>query len=314
MVREFYITPTYTCNSRCPMCGVFNTKKDSRWKYTLEQMKARIESFKLTKDDYIIISGGEPTIYPGLIEIIAYINQYTHNVTIFSNGRALKDLDYVKKFEKLHIEKFLIPLFSHHENIHNFLTMGKEKTRSFRDTIEGLDNLNKSKVPFRIKTVVFKQNYKHLPELAQFWIERYPNSIEYSIHGIHLQGEAPKAKDIIVVKHSEAMPYVEKAADIILENNLELELSAFPICLINPYYWPYYSVPNLVDTVLVSPDAKAISATSNNNYSQLPSKCRSCTANDKCVWAWQMYCQFYGEDELEPIEPIEEDHTCEVSL
>lgn len=298
--REFYIVPTYKCNSDCPMCGVLKEKRESGWSYTLPQLRAQIDLNCPTQNDTIIISGGEPTIYKDTVPFIQYINEtYGSKVVVFTNGRAFKSEKIIKQYQTLKIDYLLIPVFSHIPETHDLLTGAKG---SFRDTTQGLSRLNQSGIPFRIKTVAMKANYQDMPELTDFLLANYPNARSFGFHGMHLQGDAPLNKNVVFVKHSDSLPFVESAAYKVLEQGLELILSAFPLCHLDPVLWKSYTGVNTSDEdQVIAPDKKQINATNYANYSRMPGKCGTCILRKNCAWPWKMYVDLVGENELRPL-------------
>ena len=241
-MRQFYIAPTYRCNNRCPMCGVFNSKKDSDWKYTSEELKTEIDNKEIKEGDIVIVSGGEPTIYPYFFELIKYLNEKKARITIFSNGRAFKSKEFVNKMSECEYENLLIPLFGSNSEIHEKLVGAKG---SFNDTFEGLKNLDRAGLTYSIKNVVMKDNYKDLVQ----W------------------------------------------ADIIIEKNISVEigLSAFPLCTIDPMYWKYNIVSKIEEYTTISEDSDEIKRTNQKNYAERYKGCKNCRVADKCEWPWRMY-------------------------
>lgn len=299
MSREFYMVPSYKCNSRCLMCGVFNEKKDKEWEYSFEELVDIVKGYELTDNDTVIISGGEPTIYEYLVDIIEYINRESDaRVVLFTNGRKFKNKSYVKKFKNLKIDNMHIPIFGNTAEIHESMTGIKG---SYKDVCEGVNNLQELSIPFSLKTVVTKINYHELSDYTQNLVEKYPSMKALSFNGIHLQGEAPKSRDLLTIQHSIAIKEVQKAMDISIEAGINTSIAGFPICLIDPYYWKNYFSPKLTETKIIAPDKDKIDNTSKKNYNQSPQKCDKCVVEEQCKWAWKMYCMFYGEEELNPI-------------
>ncbi len=287
-MRQFYIAPTYRCNNRCPMCGVFNSKKDSDWKYTSEELKTEIDNKEIKEGDIVIVSGGEPTIYPYFFELIKYLNEKKARITIFSNGRAFKSKEFVNKMSECEYENLLIPLFGSNSEIHEKLVGAKG---SFNDTFEGLKNLDRAGLTYSIKNVVMKDNYKDLVQWAELVTSNFKKPMMISIHGLHLQGEAPKIAEQLYVRHDIAAKYVERALDIIIEKNISVEigLSAFPLCTIDPMYWKYNIVSKIEEYTTISEDSDEIKRTNQKNYAERYKGCKNCRVADKCEWPWRMY-------------------------
>ena len=297
-MNQMYIAPTYKCNNKCLMCGVFNSKKESDWEYSKEEILEQINKENLGKEDIVIVSGGEPTLYKYFFEMINYINKKGARVTIFSNGRAFKNNNFVEKFCNIQYENILIPLFGSKKEIHDTFT---DSQGSFDDTFQGLKNLDQKELDYTIKTVVMKSNYQDLSEWAYFIVKNFKKPKMVSIHGLHLQGEAPKMSEQLYVPHDVAAPYVQKAMDILIENGINVAISAFPICVIDPYYWKYNIVSDIASYKPISEDAKEIMETNQINYRTKPKECRECHFKKRCEWPWKMYEKLYSLDYLKAL-------------
>jgi len=75
----------YTCNYRCPYCGVWENKSDrdlffsaDEWGVIWDRVHARYGSC------HIYMSGGEPSFYPGFYELVLKLTQ-RHSVEICTN-------------------------------------------------------------------------------------------------------------------------------------------------------------------------------------------------------------------------------------
>lgn len=88
------------CNFDCSFCGDENKIGTERWhpieKYKLVVKKLMDQAEKENKFIWFQITGGEPTLYPKLPELLSYIKENGHKVGIISNGsrtlRWWKDL------------------------------------------------------------------------------------------------------------------------------------------------------------------------------------------------------------------------------
>ena len=84
---RFYIT--YRCNSKCTYCNVWRDKNFlNKTELSLEKAKQLIKECSEVGVKYIDFTGGEPTLYPFLAEVIEYakslgINIFFKHITCF---------------------------------------------------------------------------------------------------------------------------------------------------------------------------------------------------------------------------------------
>lgn len=89
---------TRNCNLRCKFCFEKNdgySKKDS---IDLDNLKRIVDFCCDAKAKYIFFTGGEPLLYPHLIDILQYIQSMNHSIeiAIATNGILLADPDFCK--------------------------------------------------------------------------------------------------------------------------------------------------------------------------------------------------------------------------
>jgi uncharacterized Fe-S cluster-containing radical SAM superfamily protein len=83
-----WLEPTTDCNLRCEGCY-----RDPRGGHkTLEEVRADLEVFKrLRKSDCMSIAGGDPLVYPQIIELVAMVKSMGWKPIINTNGLALDE-------------------------------------------------------------------------------------------------------------------------------------------------------------------------------------------------------------------------------
>jgi MoaA/NifB/PqqE/SkfB family radical SAM enzyme len=90
-------TITNSCNLRCRMCGqwseegyIYNRVKDPGSQMKLADWKRLVDEAAAHKIAFILIRGGEPFLYPGMIELMEYIHSKGIFISIDTNGTMLE--------------------------------------------------------------------------------------------------------------------------------------------------------------------------------------------------------------------------------
>jgi len=84
-----WLEPTTVCNLRCEGCY---RDFDSQQHKSLEEVRAELELFrKLRKSDCISIAGGDPLVYPHIVELVGIIRSMGWKPIINTNGIALDE-------------------------------------------------------------------------------------------------------------------------------------------------------------------------------------------------------------------------------
>ena len=109
--RFISLTITNRCNLRCRMCGQWsiegymnNNKTALKDELTLEDWKRIVDELAENHIESLLIRGGEPFSFPGIMELLKYINSKGIFVSIDTNGTLLKNYDEdIIRLGKVHI-------------------------------------------------------------------------------------------------------------------------------------------------------------------------------------------------------------------
>ena len=105
--------------------------------------------------------------------------------------------------------EFSPAVHGHIPELHDFLTRSQG---SFNQTIQGIKNIKKHRVPIITNTVVTKPNYRYLPEIAKLLVKLGVNQFQLAF--VHPIGNAYKNFDSIVPRISLAAPYIHRGLQI----------------------------------------------------------------------------------------------------
>lgn len=282
------------------MCGVQNTKRQRKDSFDVKESKHLIDEMNLTANDVLGFSGGEPTLYKGFRELIIYARKkYSPRIIVLSNGRLLSSNKFIETLRDIGIERFIIPIFSDIEKTHDYIT---QVPGSFKQTYQGLCNLEKARMPYSIKFIAMRPNYLDMANVYEMKRQYFKNA-RFIISGYQLMGEAVTNKREVGVGHSVVSPAIEETLDRAEEHGEFIPVFMFPMCLLDPYYWKYYGV-GAFNEVVVAPDQKDVILNSKLNYDKKPAKCSGCVLSKRCTWAWKNYLSFFGDRELVPIKGV----------
>jgi radical SAM protein with 4Fe4S-binding SPASM domain len=144
---------TFKCQNDCVHCyagGPHETSEvnTSQWKEVIDRLN-QIGIFILT------FTGGEPTLRDDLPELLQYAQNRGIVTGLITNGRRLKDKEYVKTLEKAGLDFVQVTLESHKPQIHDLMT-GVEG--SWKETVVGIKNAVRSQIYVTTNTTLSKHN------------------------------------------------------------------------------------------------------------------------------------------------------------
>jgi radical SAM protein with 4Fe4S-binding SPASM domain len=144
---------TFKCTNNCIHCyagGPHETAElnTSQWKEVIDRL-SQIGIFILT------FTGGEPTLREDLPELLQYAQKKGMVTGLITNGRKLKDKEYVKTLEKAGLDFVQVTLESHKPKIHDLMTAAKG---SWKETVAGIKNAAQSQIYVTTNTTLSKYN------------------------------------------------------------------------------------------------------------------------------------------------------------
>jgi len=152
-------TVTNACNLRCRMCGQWSEEvyihqriKNCEPLMKLADWKRLIDEIAAYKIKFILVRGGEPFLFPGIIQLLEYINSKGIFISVDSNGTRLKNyVTDLLRIGNMHIT-FSV---DGPEEIHDEVRGMKGCFKEIKDSIALLNELEKNIEPKISKSICF---------------------------------------------------------------------------------------------------------------------------------------------------------------
>lgn len=169
-LRVAWIVVTYACNNKCNFCyaqsmvkkfiegeSLLHMPLNFAYQLVDELRKMGIKKFHLI--------GGEPTVYPYLIDLIEYIKMdKSCYVAVVTNGRKMGDKNYLQELIRAGVDSFQISIQGADAERHNMVT----GSCSFDMSYKALLNLAHLKFPkFFSAITVSKDNYDQVEDFIR---------------------------------------------------------------------------------------------------------------------------------------------------
>jgi|TARA_Y100000031_G_scaffold76443_1_gene84148 MoaA/NifB/PqqE/SkfB family radical SAM enzyme len=246
----------------------------------------------------IVFTGGEPTIHKDIIKLVWNAKRIGYKIIqIQSNGRRFYYLNFCKAMVAAGATQFSSSIHGSCSEIHDSMT---QAPGAFKQTVEGIKNLKKLGQYVMTNTVITKQNYKDLPNLAKLLVSLGVEQYQFAF--VHILGSADKNKNLVVPRKSDIMPYVKDGLDIGIKAGKRVMTEAIPYCFLQGY--EEYVAERVIPLTRVEEATWTV-----ENYTEYRvnegktknSKCKNCDNFDICEGPWKEYPELYGWDEFVPI-------------
>lgn len=154
---------TYRCNNSCSHC--YNDRSRNMVELDTAAWKLILDRIWQIGIPHVVFTGGEPTLRSDLPKLIAHAEHNGQITGINTNGRKLKDLQYLQSLVDAGLDHVQITLESHDEHIHDTITGA---SGAWKDTVAGLKNALKTPLFTMTNTTLLQENSPHLDKTLAF--------------------------------------------------------------------------------------------------------------------------------------------------
>ena len=299
------------CNVNCKFCYYSHLGDLRKQSFRpLNELIEEVKNAKLRGNTWIDITGGEPTIYPQLSDLVKAIHNEKMKACIITNGI----MSEVESILGTGVDEFL---FSIHgtESIHDSLL---QRNGAREQQLKFIDRIQEEGIPFRFNTVINSYTYEHLSEMVNDFrvsgmLPYIWNFINFNPHHEWSQ-DIEATKSIIVTNFKKVSEQIAIVSQMLEVLGVGVNLRYFPMCQIpevyrrivcndlhvtfDPYEWDYNIFPKTGEAHL----KWAITGSANVELKTFP--CSYCQLQYICGGVNRAFYQAYkalGHDDFKPI-------------
>jgi len=154
---------TYRCNNDCSHC--YNARSRRYPEIPVSEWKEVIDKVWDLRIPHIVFTGGEPTLYKGLTELIAYAEELGLITGLNTNGRRLANREFLNSLVEAGLDHVQITLESHDPEIHDRMVNAKG---AWTETVMGLKNVLESRLYVMTNTTLLTHNKDTIQDTLVF--------------------------------------------------------------------------------------------------------------------------------------------------
>jgi len=291
---------TYRCNNDCSHC--YNARSRRFPEMSVDQWKKVIDKVWDLRIPHIVFTGGEPTLYNGLGELVAYAEEKGLITGLNTNGRKLADKEFLNELVAAGLDHVQITVESHDSAIHDSMVAAKG---AWAETISGLKNVLDSRLYVMTNTTLLTDNKNTIHKTLGFLADLGVPTI-----GLNALIYAGRGAEVGSGLHEEELPPLLEDARAMIQSNgqrliwytptqychfnpLQLDLGVkgctaalYNMCVepngdVIPCQSYYHSLGNLLQTswedIWENPIALSL-----RNRTNIPEGCKNCDYLPEC--------------------------------
>ena len=163
----------YRCMFRCKMCYIWKMKDDYNAETTMQQKKDFVRSLRgfVNTDFEFHLSGGEPLMSEGILDLVNFISEEGYRSNLVTNGFLIDEL-MAKKIVNSKLSTITLSLDGLRWQTHDFIRGIRGSFKRVIKAIEYLDKYRKNdKLKISILTTIMQTNLDEVLKLA-LWTQR----------------------------------------------------------------------------------------------------------------------------------------------
>ncbi len=287
LVPEYTVRVNFHCNQSCEFCFV------STHLPAAEESAVREAIATAGRENAVIIlSGGEPTLNPKLVDYVRYArDEGVRAVALQTNAIRLADAELTRSLADAGVEQAMVSLHGSTAEISDEITSAPG---TFEHTVVGIDELCRTSINVRLNFVFCQGNYRDFPRVVDLVARRWPTaSLVVSFVGSHT--DVVPRSDSLIPKFSEIMPHLQEGVEMARREGVVLfgfdSMCGLPLCLVPESERAEFS------KIAVSQDGSGEFVKG--------AACETCAERRRCYGIRSGYAELYGFDELRPFTSVE---------
>lgn len=302
------------CDVRCKFCyDELVGGREKAW-MPLEEATAALDKFRLLyRNQFVDLMGGEPTLHPKVLDIVAHAATIGLRPTIITHGMHLADVDRVRAFRDAGIHDFLVSIHGIGDTVAAIHGRGRD---NFARQIAALDNLRAEGIPFRFNVTMIRDNLTELEAIGELAGEKGARVVNFLTFNPYFEWQQEPQIEF-QARHSEIAPYLARAIDRCTKLGIEANVRYMPPCQLpgreahvytgyqlpyDPHEWDYNSWYDTGHEDEATSDwylAASRRQQQRHGYIHVPA-CADCALRTVCDGLHPQYVARWGGDEVTP--------------
>lgn len=296
-MKVISINMHYRCNAKCVFCvvGIPGSTEVKEMFQSYGEMVEELEKGRSKGYQALVLSGGEPTIHPQLIELISKAKEIGYqSIEMKSNGIKLKDRGFVKELVSAGLDNFCLSIQGPSAGIHDSVV---GVPGAFDSIIKGSQYVKEFNMRILTPTCIQKANYQLLTDTVKLFKDI--GSDHSTLTFVEPNGSAREYFEKIVPTYDAVVPYLKEAIKFLEDENMNWNIHGFPMCMVKGYEYKSLDLWRK-DDALAGSNIEDYNLYEKKKFRVKGEVCKGCNVTAVCNGPWANYVKTYGFQGFEP--------------
>lgn len=181
-----WLEPTTACNIHCDGCY---RQKNADGHRPLEDVIRDLEGVRrLRRTDGISIAGGEPLLYPHIVDLVRYVKRQGWKPVIITNGTRLEP-SVIDELRRAGLAAFTVHVDSH-QHRPGWDGRNEQELNELRSRIaKTIHEAGRGRVACAFNATIYPDTVQHVPDLVR-WAQRNIRMVQTMVFILFRQGKA----------------------------------------------------------------------------------------------------------------------------
>ncbi len=297
MAELAYLQVSRVCNQKCVFCSNPDNGKIISW----ESATSLIDSFAAGGAPGVILTGGEPTLFPRLDELVAYAVAKGLPPRLITNGQRTSDLGYLRSLFTAGLAQMHVSVHSHKPEVQAAVSQNRRSLDGVRRTLRNAAELG---LRIDVNTVINTSNADHLSGLVR-WVAQHAPHVEHFVwNNLDPLLNRASLNPSIIPRLRDFEVELHKAMTWLAETGRTFRVERVPLCFMSDFPHSSTETRKIIKDEqrrIYFLDDKGLKEQNQSSWHYGKSeRCSGCSVNGICAGLYQMDV-YYSSDELCPL-------------
>ena len=297
MAELAYLQVSRVCNQKCVFCSNPANGRVITW----DEAATWIDSFAKDGAAGVILTGGEPTLFPELPRLIAYAVSRKLVPRLITNGQKTADLGYLRSLARAGLAHMHLSIYSCRPEVQARLSSNPDSLGNIRRSLRHAGKLG---IRVDINTVISKANAGHLSELVRWVVAQAPQVRHFVWNNLDPRMIRAAVNEEFVPRLRDFEVELHKAMTWLAATGRSFRVERVPLCFMSEFPHRSTETRKFVKEEgrrIYFLDEKGLRVQDRSAWTyQKSERCRLCRLEALCAGLYQLGV-YYSEAELCPV-------------